>query len=387
MLEDSQVKWDLATQRPYGTWIGLYLRRGDRGEPLRSPSDPAEIARRQVAFGHTKEEVTVILRPMALTGHEPTSSMGDDTAQPPLANRSRPVFGFLKQRFAQVTNPPIDHLHERIVMSLATRVGPRAPLLEERPDAAALVELPSFFLYPEGLDRLARGPMRAVRLDATFPADAGPDGLEEACLRLGEEAVGRAKAGAGLLVVSDAEAGPDRVPVPSLLAVGAVHHRLLRAGLRQAAGVVADTGEAREVHHFACVLGYGADAIVPRLALEVIASLCREGRMGGDSPPPDVAQDRFRRAVEEGVLKVMSKMGISTVASYRGAQVFEAIGLSHELVDEYFTGTVSRLGGIGLGEMAEEVARRHRRAPSLRAVQPPSARLCPSSSSRPHRLV
>jgi glutamate synthase (ferredoxin) len=370
VLEDSQVKWDLATERPYGTWIGLYLRRGDRGRPLRDAPDPAEIGRRQVAFGHTKEEVTVILRPMALTGHEPTSSMGDDTAQPPLANRPRPVFGFLKQRFAQVTNPPIDHLHERVVMSLATRLGPRAPLLEARPDAAALVELPSFFLYPEGLDRLARGPMRAARLDATFPVEAGSGGLGEACRRLGDEAADRVRSGAGLVVVSDAATGPERVPVPSLLALGAVHHRLLKAGLRQAAGLVADSGEAREVHHFACLLGYGADAVVPRLALEVIATLCHEGRMGGDSPSSEEAQERFRRAVEEGVLKVMSKMGISTVDAYRSAQVFESIGLGPDVIDLCLSGTPSPLGGIGFEELGRQALERHAAAYRDRPAAP-----------------
>jgi glutamate synthase (ferredoxin) len=359
VLEDAEIKWDLASQRPYGAWVGLYLRRGERGDPVGRGPDPVELARQQVAFGHTKEEVTVILRPMALTGHEPASSMGDDTAAPPLANRARPVFGFLKQRFAQVTNPPIDHLHERIVMSLATRIGPRAPLLEERPDAAALVELPSFFLYPEGLERLRRGPLRLIRLDATFSLRDGPAGLEEACKRLGEDAVRAVRSGAGLIAVSDADAGPERVPVPTLLAVGAVHHRLLREGLRQSAGLVADSGEAREVHHFACLLGYGADAMVPRLALQVISSLCEGGRMGGDSPASDVAQDRFRRAVEEGVLKVMSKMGVSTVDAYRSAQVFEAIGLAPEVIDLCLSGTPSPLGGVGFVELGAQALERH----------------------------
>jgi glutamate synthase domain-containing protein 2/glutamate synthase domain-containing protein 1/glutamate synthase domain-containing protein 3 len=359
VLEDAEVKWDLAARRPYGTWVGSYLRRGERGQPVRESGDGVESTRHQVAFGHTKEEMTVVLRPMALTGHEPTSSMGDDTAEPPLANRGRPVFGFLKQRFAQVTNPPIDHMHERIVMSLATRVGSRAPILQERPDAAALVELPSFFLFPEGLDRLCRGPFRVAWLDATFAEEEGPAGLERASRRLGDEAERAVRTGAGLLAVTDAGIGPDRVPVPSLLAVGAVHHRLLRAGLRSTAGLVADAGDVREVHHFACLLGYGADAVVPRVALRAIAALCEEGRIGGDWPSAEEAQDRFRRAVEEGVLKVMSKMGISTVDAYRAAQIFEAIGLAPAVVDLCLAGTESPLGGVDWDELGAVALERH----------------------------
>jgi glutamate synthase (ferredoxin) len=362
VLEDAQVKWDLAIRKPYGTWIGTYLRSGVRGEPVWDAGDREELIRRQVAFGFTKEEMTVVVRPMALTGHEPTSSMGDDTAEPPLANRGRPVFGFMKQRFAQVTNPPIDHMHERVVMSLATRVGPRAPILQERPDAASLVELPSFFLYPDGLERLSRGPFRAVRLDATFARGDGPEGLERACLRLGHEAERGARTGGELLVVTDGAVGAGRVAIPSLLAVGAVHHRLLRSGLRSVASVVADAGDVREVHHFASLLGYGADAVVPRVALQAIAALCAEGRIGGDSPSAEVAQDRFRRAVEEGVLKVMSKMGVSTVDAYRAAQIFEAVGLGPDVVDLCLAGTSSPFGGVSLRDLGAIALERHDRA-------------------------
>jgi glutamate synthase (ferredoxin) len=366
LLEDTEVKWDLASRRPYGTWIGLYLRRAGRGHP--EPSAPEDLIRQQVAFGYTKEEVTVALRPMALTGHEPTSNMGDDTALPPLANRSRSVFAFLKQRFAQVTNPPIDHLHERIAMSLSTRLGPRAPLLEERPDAAALIELDSFFLYPDGLERLRRGPFRVIRLDATFDRDEGPSGLEAACRRLGRDAERAVRSGVGLVVVTDRCASEQRVPIPALLATGAVHHHLLRSGLRSRASLVVDSGEPREVHHFACLLGYGAEAIAPRTALHTIARLCLDGRMGGDSPAPAEAQDRFRRGVEEGVLKVMSKMGISTLDAYRAAQIFEAIGLAPEVVDLSLAGTPSPLGGLGFAQIGADALHRHAEAYGPRAA-------------------
>ena len=366
LLEDFQVASDLASRRPYGVWLSMHLRRGTGGRPMEPGVDDTlrseDLTRLQVAFGYTSEEITGTLRPMGTQAKEPLSSMGDDTAQPPLANRPRPVSGFLKQRFAQVTNPPIDPLHERSVMSMRTLVGPRAPLLTERPDAASLVELPSFFLFPEGLHRLCHGPFVVARLDATFDVDEGSAGLERACRRIAEEAERSVRRGAALLVVSDEATGPLRVPAPSLLATGAVQQRLIGAGLRGRTALAIDTGEAREVHHVACLLGYGADVVVPRLALATLAALADEGRIGGDRPSPAEAQERFRRAIEDGVLKVMSKLGISTVEAYRGAQAFESIGLADEVVDLCLTGTASVLGGMGLGALGEDAVARHRAA-------------------------
>ncbi len=360
VLEDGQLDAELARRRPYGDWLATHLAVGGVGEPVAPPEqDPA---RRQVAFGYTKEELTAVLRPMATSGHEPTSSMGDDTAAAPLANRPRPVFGYLKQRFAQVTNPPIDHRHERVVMSLTTRIGPRGPLLRDRPDSAALIELPSFLLYPSGLERLAAGPWRAVELDATFPVEEGPEGLGRACRRLASEAEGMVRRGAGVVVVSDAGVGPARAPVPSVLATGAVHHRLVGAGLRSRTSIVASTGEAREVHHFACLLGYGADAVVPWLALESIAALCAGGRIGGDAPSAEDAQERFRHAVEEGVLKVMSKMGIATIDAYRGGQLFEALGLGADVIGLCLPETPSPMGGVTLADLGADGLELHARA-------------------------
>jgi glutamate synthase (ferredoxin) len=280
--------------------------------------------------------------------------MGDDTAAPPLATRPRPVTNFLKQRFAQVTNPPIDHLRERLVMSTRARLGRRAPLLEESPRAAALIELPTFVLTPAGVAAL-----RAEVLDATFPLVDGPDGLQRACRRLGEDAVSTVRSGAELLVISDAAVGPDRAPVPSVLAMGAVHHALVREGLRTLASLVADAGDVRDSHDAACLLGYGAEALSPRTAMETITALAHEERLGAGAPPAGEAVERFRAAVEDGVLKIMSKMGIAAVESYRAAQIFEALGLDPEVVELCLTGTPTPLGGLGFADLGRDVLRRH----------------------------
>ncbi len=366
LLEDFQISSDLASHRPYGVWLSMHLRRGTAGRPLEPGVDDTlrsdDLTRLQVAFGYTSEEVTGTLRQMGTQAKEPLSSMGDDTAEPPLANRPRLVFGFLKQRFAQVTNPPIDPLHERSMMSIRTLVGPRAPLLTERPDAASLVELPSFLLFPDGLHRLCHGPFVVARLDATFDVDEGPAGLDRVCRRIADEAERSVRRGAALLVVSDEAVGPLRAPVPSVLATGAVQQRLIGAGLRGRTALAVDTGEAREVHHVACLLGYGADVVVPRLALAALAALADEGRIGGDRPSPAEAQERFRRAIEDGVRKVMSKLGISTVEAYRGAQAFESIGLTDDVVDRCLNGTACVPGRIGFGALGEDAVARHRAA-------------------------
>jgi glutamate synthase (ferredoxin) len=350
------IKLELARRRPYGQWLAQGIRRVGPGEPVAPPDE--DLTARQVTAGYTREEVSLLLRPIGTSGHDPVSSMGDDTALPPLAGRSRPLATYFRQGFAQVTNPAIDHLRERLVMSLRTLLGPRAPLLSEGPEGARLTELDSFFLYPSALDEL-----EATALDATF--DAG-EGLRAACGRLGAEAVAAVSAGADLLRLSDARREDGRVPVPSLLAAGAVHQRLVAEGLRTRASLVVESDEPRETHHFAALLGYGADAVCPALALETMAALAAADKLGGDHPPPDEAQRRFRAAVEDGVLKVMAKMGISDVASYRGAQLFEAVGLGREVVDVAFTGTPSPLGGVGFDELGAEALARLEAAAAAR---------------------
>jgi glutamate synthase domain-containing protein 2/glutamate synthase domain-containing protein 1/glutamate synthase domain-containing protein 3 len=354
---DGDIKRALATARPWSDWLAANLRPMPTGEPMAAPEEDLTAA--QVAFGFTRELISSVLRPMATGGKEPTASMGDDTPPAPLAATLRPVGHYLRQRFAQVTNPPIDHLRERHVLSRRTLLGPRSPLLSELPEAARLVELETFLLTPDGLERLLEADLGfpARVLDASWPLEEGPGGLRTACRRLGDEAEAAVRAGAGLLVISDRAGGEDtgRAPVPALLAVGAVQHRLVRAGLATAASLVADTCEPVDAHHAAALLGYGAGAICPRLGLATAAGLPRDGDAAG-------AQSRYLAAVEEGVFKVMSKMGISTLDSYRGAQIFEAVGLDGEVIGICFAGTASPLGGLGFDELGEDVLARCRAA-------------------------
>ncbi|HWO69216.1 MAG TPA: glutamate synthase-related protein [Actinomycetota bacterium] len=344
----------IARRRPYGAWVARHRR-----EPPAAPAPvPAvdDLERRQVLHGYTREELTLVLSPAAAAGKEPTFSMGDDTPPAVLSAQDRPLYHFLKQRFAQVTNPAIDHLRERHVMSLAVLLGPRDPVLLERPEAAALLELETFLL-PEAL---AGEGLRAVRLDAAWAAEEGPGGLGRALDRLGREAVEAVSAGAGLVVVSDAAAGPELAPVPAALAVGAVHTALLRAGLRTRASLVAAVDDARESHHVACLLALGAEAVHPRLALATVAALAEAGRVRGRSA--EEAAAGFRTAIEEGILKVLSKLGISCVDSYVGSCLVDAVGLAAEVADRCMPGVASTLGGLGFEAIAARVLARHARA-------------------------
>ena len=386
LQEDAEIKAWLAAARPWSAWLGEHLRspapgpladaaaRPGTGAGVPAGAGADDLTADQVVFGFTRELISTVLRPMAGGGREPTASMGDDTPPAVLGMTLRPVSHYLRQRFAQVTNPPIDHLRERHVMSKRTLLGSRAPLLSEGPEVARMVELPTFVLTPSGLERLldpALG-LGARVLDATWPVEEGQAGLRAACLRLGEQAEAAVRAGAGLVIVWDGAAGgpgwasgldgttdqagalavdPGRVPVPSLLAVGAVQHHLLRAGLATRTSLVAATGEPCDSHQAAALLGYGADAVCPALTLATVAELVEDDPAG--------ARARYQLALEEGVFKVMSKMGISTLDSYRGAQIFEATGLDAEVVGTCFAGTSSPLGGVGFDELAADVLARH----------------------------
>ena len=274
---DGEVKAELAARAPYSAWLSEGLVAGSAGEPIEPPE--RDLTQEQARYGYTREELTMFLRPIAGQGHDPTYSMGDDTALPPLAGRSRPLYHYFKQRFAQVTNPPIDHLRERFVMSTRVVLGSRAPLFNDGPDVAGGIELDSFFLFPSALDELS-----PVRLDGTLHKH---ESLRSACERLANEAERAIGSGAGLLLVSDIS--DDRAPIPALLATGIVHQRLVAKSLRTKATLIVETSEAREVHHFACLLGYGAEAIAPRLVLETIADLASKDKVGGDRPSPDEA--------------------------------------------------------------------------------------------------
>jgi len=366
ILTNEAIKQERARRRPYATWVAAGRVRLEAGAvatdaPPRPTLDGVgggDLRRELTAFGYSQEELQRILQPMWKDAVDPVWSMGDDTPLAVLSARPRLFYNYVRQRFAQVTNPPIDSLRERLVMSLGTLLGGRGNFLDESPDHARLVELDSPLLSNAQLAELCALPgFRARALAAVFPAAEGGEGLERALVRLCDEARYHVEEGAALLVLSDRSTDPARAPIPMLLAVGAVHQELVRRGLRMRASLVAETGEARDVHHIAALVGYGASAVNPYLVYEVIAE--EAGRAGAE---PQDALARYRKAIESGLLKVMSKMGISTVSSYHGAQIFEAIGLDHALVEFALTGTPSRLGGIGLGEIAEDVLERHRRA-------------------------
>jgi glutamate synthase domain-containing protein 2/glutamate synthase domain-containing protein 1/glutamate synthase domain-containing protein 3 len=360
ILEDHDCKVRIAAAAPYGHWTAEGLRHLGNGEPVQESPDPTSLARRQTTHGYTVEELRMMVKPMASDAKEPTFSMGDDTPLPPLAGRPRPIHHYLRQRFAQVTNPAIDHLRERLVMSLRTLLGPRYPLLSETAAAAQLVELDTFFLFPSAvavLTNTATAPFSAVRLDATFPAGHGPAGLRAAVERLQAEGARAVALGAGLLLIDDSTVSATRVPVPSLLATGAIHHHLIERGLRTQTSLIVVADDTRDVHGIATLLGCGADAVCPQLALETVAADA-DASEDSDLSAPE-AQERFAAAAEDGVLKIMSKMGIATVDSYRGAQIFEAIGLGPEVVDCCFSGMPTVIGGIGWDELGVDVMARH----------------------------
>ncbi|HUP70550.1 MAG TPA: glutamate synthase large subunit [Acidimicrobiales bacterium] len=357
---DRECKERLAALGPYGRWAADGLRKVSNGRPVQEPPAADELARRQAAHGYTTEELRMVLKPMTTDAKEPVFSMGDDTPLPLMADRPRPIHHYLKQRFAQVTNPPIDHLRERLVMSLRTLIGPRRPLLTETAEAARLISLSSFFLYPSAIEVLAdeeHGDFGSARLDASFPVGDGAAGLEAAVGRLCDEAEHVVRSGKAVLVIDNGSASIGRVPVPALLAAGAIHHRLGDCGLREAASLIVAADDARDVHYVACLLGYGADAVCPRLALFSVAAEA-DATEDSDMLSPD-AQERYHAAVEDGVLKVMSKMGICTVDSYRGAQIFEIVGLGPDVVGTSFKGTPSIVGGIGWDALGEDAIALH----------------------------
>ncbi|HEX2046656.1 MAG TPA: glutamate synthase large subunit, partial [Acidimicrobiales bacterium] len=361
VVHDRENKAWLAGRGPYARWAQDGLRHQDAGRHIEQTSEPEALERRQAMFGYTREELAMVLRYMANEAKEPTYSMGDDSPLPHLAGRPRPVHHYLRQRFAQVTNPPIDHLRERLVMSLRTLLGPRHPILAERAEATELLVLKSFFLYPSALVSLLTGDCGSFgcgHLDASFPTADGPDGLRAAVQRLCDDAERLVAEGTGILIVDDGGVGEDRAPVPALLATGAVHHRLVAKGLRSNTSLVVSADDARDTHYIATLLGYGADAICPGLALETVGYEADQNTDSELSGPE--AQHRLQAGMEDGVLKIMSKMGISTVDSYRGAQIFEVLGLGPEVVDVCFVGTPSVVGGVGWAELGEDVLTRHR---------------------------
>ena len=366
IIGDEEIKRTLATAHPYGEWLDSnLLRLEDLPDVAHIRESAREVIREQQTFGYTSEDLRLLIEPMARNGVEAIGSMGTDTPLAVLSDRPRLVYDYFKQLFAQVTNPPLDAIREELVTSLSKVIGPEGNLLEPGPESCHLLELPNPIIDNDELDRIQhieevdpRFRTRTVR--CLYPAFSGGAGLRRALDRIRSEVSDAISDGANIIVLSDWLSNEDLAPIPMLLATAAVHHHLIREKTRTQVGLVVETGEAREVHHFALLLGYGAAAINPYLAFDSIEHMIIEGATTVSDF--DTAVRNYRKAIGKGILKVMSKMGISTVASYTGAQIFEAIGLGAELVDEYFTGTVSRLGGIGLDEVAEEVRRRHARA-------------------------
>ncbi|MGD9606909.1 MAG: glutamate synthase large subunit [Leucobacter sp.] len=366
MREDAQIKRELAASAPWGEWLEAgRIRLSDLPEREHLVHPPASIVRRQRTFGYTEEELRLLLGPMARTGAEPIAAMGTDTPIAVLSARPRLLFDYFVQQFAQVTNPPLDALREELVTSLRTGMGPEANLLGQSAANARQVILDFPVIDNDSLARIQHfgdDPVRerTVTIRGLYPVDYHAKGLADRLEAMCREASAAIDAGAEFLILSDRDSDKDLAPVPSLLAVSAVHHHLIREGTRMRVALIAEAGDVREVHHVAALIGYGAAAVNPYLAMETVEAMVRSGDIEGVEPADAVAH--LIKALGKGMLKVMSKMGISTVASYCGAQTFEAIGLSHDIVDRYFTGTASRLGGVGLDVLAAEVASRHRRA-------------------------
>ncbi|HYK82598.1 MAG TPA: glutamate synthase large subunit [Gemmatimonadales bacterium] len=355
ILHDAEAKREVARRRPYAAWSARSIRplRPTAALPAESALTAAERLARQVAFGWSFEDVRYGLEPMGGAGQDAVWSMGDDTPIPPLARIPPSVYAYLRQRFAQVTNPPIDSLREPLVMSLRMHLGRRGSLLADRPAGVRLVrnEHPVLLAAEMAALRSVVG-AQTVTLAATWSASGGPHALRAALDGLCRAAGRAVRQGARLLILSDRAADRERAPLPMLLAVGAVHQHLLRKGLRTRLGLVAEAGDAWDVHHFAALIGYGAEAVHPWLALDVVQGL----------PAAEGASLRFRAAAEKGLLKILSKMGISTLSSYCGAQIFEALGLGPEVIDRCFAGTVSAIGGLSFAEIAEDVLARQRAA-------------------------
>ncbi|MCW2971128.1 MAG: gltB [Solirubrobacterales bacterium] len=379
IVEDEEVKREVSTRRPYGEW---YARNAVPFSKL-PPSEQVTLSNqplrlRQRAFGYTQEDLRVLLAPMAIDGAEPIGSMGNDLALAVLSEQAPPLFSYFKQLFAQVTNPPIDPIREEIVMSLATSLGNERNLFAETPEHAHKLELDQPILLNRELETLRNvqhDVYAAETIDITWPVAEGASGMTDAIDRICRQAHDAIARGVNIIILSDRAVGPGRAPTPSLLAVAAVHHHLVLEHTRLQAGIVLESGEPREVHHFATLIGYGASAINPYLTLETLDELVFEGRIArpgfdGHRPPsadelrglPEQAAQNFVKAIGKGLLKTISKMGISTIQSYRGAQIFEAVGLEKELIDRHFTGTASRIGGVGLDVLATEALERHGRA-------------------------
>ncbi|MGB3812991.1 MAG: glutamate synthase large subunit [Shinella sp.] len=369
IISDEEVKSSLAAKHPYRDWLdNTQIILEDLG-----PVEPRALRRdvslrdRQQAFGYTQEDTRLLMSPMATTGQEAIGSMGTDTPISAMSDKTKLLYTYFKQNFAQVTNPPIDPIREELVMSLVSFIGPRPNLLDHRGAAKAKrMEVRQPILTNGDLEKIrsighVEDRFDTKTLDFTYDVSRGAEGLPEILDRLCERAEQAVTSGYNIIVLSDRQIGPDRVAIPALLATAAVHHHLIRKGLRTSVGLVVESGEPREVHHFCLLAGYGAEAINPYLAFDTLTDMHKRGEFPKEVDAEEIVY-RYIKAIGKGILKVMSKMGISTYQSYCGAQIFDAIGLSSELVDKYFFGTATTIEGIGLGEIATETVNRHKAA-------------------------
>jgi glutamate synthase domain-containing protein 2/glutamate synthase domain-containing protein 3/glutamate synthase domain-containing protein 1 len=365
IVEDEDVKRRIARRKPYGEWYERAVVHID-DLPEREPRAPRiePLRSKQLAFGYSQEDLRLIIAPMATLGEEPVASMGNDAALAALSDRQPSLFSYFKQLFAQVTNPPIDPIRESVVMSLQAGVGAEVNLLDEIPEQAHQLVMDQPILRNHELEKLRQVSHEifdAATLDISWPIEEGPDGMESRLHALCDEAARYVDHGANILILSDRNLGPERVAIPSLLAVAAVHQHLVRRGTRTRTGLVIESGEPREIHHMATLIGYGAAAINPYVMFESLEELAERSLLPVDLGREE-AEKRIVKAIGKGLEKTISKMGISTIKSYCGAQIFEAVGLDQELIDRYFTGTPSRIGGVGIEQLSTEAMERHFRA-------------------------
>ncbi|MBI2964327.1 MAG: glutamate synthase large subunit, partial [Deltaproteobacteria bacterium] len=373
IVGDDEIKENRAARRPYRRWLDENLVKLASLPPAQSlpePFDKPTLLEQQQAFGYTIEDLKMLMAPMAINGQEAVGSMGTDTPPAVLSDRPQLLFNYFQQLFAQVTNPAIDPLREELVMSVATTLGAEQNLFDETPLHCRQLEVETPALGNEELERIKELDLEGLRtttLSTLFHCEGGESALAKALEDLCRNASDAVTAGATILVLSDRGVDAEHAPIPSLLAVAAVHHHLIREGTRTRCGLIIESGEPREIHHFALLVGYGASAFHPYLAYETVSDMAESGVLPGVGA--EEAVEHYRKAIGKGLLKVMSKMGISTLQSYHGAQIFEAVGLSREIIDKYFTWTASQIEGVGLEAIAAEVKARHdyayRISPSL----------------------
>ena len=369
VVSDEEIKDGLAKAHRYRRWLNANMVSLDElpEPPHVDRTDPSTVLLRQRAFGYTNEDLRLLLQPMASAGNEPVGSMGTDTPLAILSDRPQLLYNYFKQLFAQVTNPPVDGIREELVMSASTTIGPEANILEPSPGCCRQIRLPTPILTNDQLERLRclsesdrpwrKNGFKSITLSMVYPVVDGGRGLDTAMSNLCRQASAAIAAGYEIIILSDRDVSPEMAPIPALLAVSGVHHQLIREGTRTQVGLIVESAEPREVHHFALLLGYGAAAVNPYLAFETLENMVELGLLSNLQLP--VALTNYVKAINKGIIKVISKMGISTTQGYCGAQVFEAIGLHNDLIDKYFTWTPSRIGGVGLDVIAEETRLRH----------------------------